>query len=208
MIDVAAGEQNPVEGPGPASRARICLVIKQVDLAPHVGASLEVMERDAKKMRGARPFVFTNLKIGSGGDTVVKLSPTKGGWGPECFRSHDISAARPISFRDARELIVAGGMAATRLAPTITSRNWPRSASRGRHPCRCSIATAVSNVVQTDRLEVLGPDNRVKSNQSSSHSLRAVGDGRRRPHRPQAETMGIALSSSFEARCWARRSGA
>ena len=53
-------------------------MINKIDLAPHVGASLEVMERDAKKMRGARPFVFTNLKTGSGVDTVVQLHPGQG----------------------------------------------------------------------------------------------------------------------------------
>src|SRR6188768_2867647 len=50
-----------------------------IDLAPYVGASLEVMERDAKKMRGTRPFVFTNLKTGSGIDTVVSFIQDKGG---------------------------------------------------------------------------------------------------------------------------------
>ena len=57
------------------------LVINKIDLAPYVGASLEVMERDAKKMRGARPFVFTNLKTGSGVDTVVNFIHDKGGLG-------------------------------------------------------------------------------------------------------------------------------
>jgi len=56
-------------------------VINKVDLAPHVGASLDVMERDAKKMRGARPFVFTNLKTGSGVDTVVRFIQDRGGLG-------------------------------------------------------------------------------------------------------------------------------
>ena len=56
-------------------------MINKIDLAPYVGASLEVMERDAKKMRGARPFVFTNLKTGSGVDTVVSFIQDKGGLG-------------------------------------------------------------------------------------------------------------------------------
>src|SRR6266704_3404092 len=65
VIDVAAGDKIPSKG-GPGITRSDLLVINKVDLAPHVGASLEVMERDARKMRGARPFVFTNLKTGSG----------------------------------------------------------------------------------------------------------------------------------------------
>jgi urease accessory protein len=49
------------------------LIINKIDLAPHVGASLEVMERDARKMRGERPFVFTNLKTGHGLDNVIEF---------------------------------------------------------------------------------------------------------------------------------------
>jgi urease accessory protein len=56
-------------------------VINKIDLAPYVGASLEVMERDAKKMRGQRPFVFTNLKTGSGVETVMQFIADKGGLG-------------------------------------------------------------------------------------------------------------------------------
>jgi urease accessory protein len=78
VIDVAAGDKIPSKG-GPGITRSDLLVINKVDLAPHVGASLEVMERDAKKMRGQRPFVFTNLKTGSGVDTVVKFIAAKGG---------------------------------------------------------------------------------------------------------------------------------
>src|SRR5437660_10323185 len=78
VIDVAAGDKIPSKG-GPGITRSDLLVINKIDLAPHVGASLEVMERDAKKMRGARPFVFTNLKIGSGVDTVVRFIQDKGG---------------------------------------------------------------------------------------------------------------------------------
>ncbi|HEV8095075.1 MAG TPA: urease accessory protein UreG, partial [Burkholderiales bacterium] len=60
VIDVAAGDKIPSKG-GPGITRSDLLVINKVDLAPHVGASLDVMERDAKKMRGPRPFVFTNL---------------------------------------------------------------------------------------------------------------------------------------------------
>jgi urease accessory protein len=80
VIDVAAGDKIPSKG-GPGITRSDLLVINKIDLAPHVGASLEVMERDARKMRGQRPFVFTNLKTGSGVDTVVKFIADKGGLG-------------------------------------------------------------------------------------------------------------------------------
>jgi len=72
VIDVAAGEKIPRKG-GPGIVKSDLLVINKIDLAPMVGASLEVMERDAKKMRGARPFVFTNLKTGQGLDVVIRF---------------------------------------------------------------------------------------------------------------------------------------
>ena len=65
MIDVAAGEKIPRKG-GPGITRSDLLVINKTDLAPFVGASLEVMEADTKRMRGDRPFVFTNLKSGEG----------------------------------------------------------------------------------------------------------------------------------------------
>jgi len=80
VIDVAAGDKIPSKG-GPGITRSDLLVINKVDLAPHVGASLEVMERDAKKMRGQRPFVFTNLKTGTGVDTVIQFIQHKGGLG-------------------------------------------------------------------------------------------------------------------------------
>ncbi|HYP97543.1 MAG TPA: urease accessory protein UreG [Polyangiaceae bacterium] len=69
VIDVAAGDKIPRKG-GPGITKSDLLIINKIDLAPHVGASLEVMDRDAKKMRGTKPFVFTNLKTGTGVDTV------------------------------------------------------------------------------------------------------------------------------------------
>ncbi len=65
VIDVAAGDKIPRKG-GPGITRSDLLVINKIDLAPHVGASLEIMERDARKRRGERPFVFTNMKTGEG----------------------------------------------------------------------------------------------------------------------------------------------
>jgi urease accessory protein len=70
VIDVAEGEKIPRKG-GPGITRSDLLVINKVDLAPHVGADLGVMERDARRMRGSRPFVFTNLKSGEGVDRIV-----------------------------------------------------------------------------------------------------------------------------------------
>ncbi|HEY4819908.1 MAG TPA: urease accessory protein UreG [Xanthobacteraceae bacterium] len=78
VIDVAAGDKIPSKG-GPGITRSDLLVINKIDLAPHVGASLEVMERDSKKMRGARPFVFANLRIGQGVDEIVRFIQEKGG---------------------------------------------------------------------------------------------------------------------------------
>lgn len=72
VIDVAAGDKIPRKG-GPGIMKSDLLIINKIDLAPHVGASLEVMDRDARKMRGARPFVFTNLKTGVGLDAVIEF---------------------------------------------------------------------------------------------------------------------------------------
>ena len=70
VIDVAAGEKIPRKG-GPGITRSNLLVINKIDLAPHVGADLSVMERDSRRMRGARPFVFTNLRTGEGVDTIL-----------------------------------------------------------------------------------------------------------------------------------------
>jgi urease accessory protein len=72
VIDVAEGEKIPRKG-GPGITRSDLLVINKIDLAPYVGASLEVMDRDARRMRGERPFVFTNLKAGEGLDLVVEF---------------------------------------------------------------------------------------------------------------------------------------
>jgi len=77
VIDVAAGDKIPRKG-GPGITKSDLLVINKIDLAPMVGASLEVMERDARRMRGARPFVFTNLKTGQGLESVIRFIETEG----------------------------------------------------------------------------------------------------------------------------------
>jgi len=80
VIDVAAGDKIPSKG-GPGITRSDLLVINKVDLAPHVGASLDVMERDARRMRGERPFVFTNLRSGEGVDEVTRFVEERGGLG-------------------------------------------------------------------------------------------------------------------------------
>ena len=77
VIDVAAGDKIPRKG-GPGIVKSDLLVINKIDLAPMVGASLEVMDRDAKKMRGARPFVFSNLKSGQGLADIVQFIEKEG----------------------------------------------------------------------------------------------------------------------------------
>lgn len=78
VIDVAAGEEIPRKG-GPAITKSDILVINKTDLAPYVGASLEVMDRDAKRMRGERPFVFASLRNREGVDKIVALLASVGG---------------------------------------------------------------------------------------------------------------------------------
>lgn len=78
VIDVSAGDKIPRKG-GPGITRSDLLVINKIDLAPLVGADLGVMDRDAKKMRGERPFVFTNIKIGSGVDDIAAFIIAKGG---------------------------------------------------------------------------------------------------------------------------------
>ena len=77
VIDVAAGDKIPRKG-GPGITKSDLLVINKIDLAPMVGASLEVMEHDAKRMRGERPFVFTNMKTGQGLDTIIRFIEVEG----------------------------------------------------------------------------------------------------------------------------------
>ena len=78
VIDVSAGDKIPRKG-GPGITRSDLLVINKIDLAPLVGASLEVMDRDARKMRGERPFLFSNLKSGQGLDEIIRFVVTAGG---------------------------------------------------------------------------------------------------------------------------------
>ena len=80
VIDVAAGDKIPSKG-GPGITRSDLLVINKIDLAPYVGASLDVMDRDAKKMRGQRPFVFANMRDGKGVEEIACFIEEKGGLG-------------------------------------------------------------------------------------------------------------------------------
>jgi urease accessory protein len=91
VIDVAAGDKIPSKG-GPGITRSDLLVINKIDLAPHVGASLEKMDTDARRMRGERPFVMTNLKKSEGLDRIIGFIESKGG----------LSVARPSKASDAR----------------------------------------------------------------------------------------------------------
>ena len=77
VIDVAAGDKIPRKG-GPGITRSDLLVINKIDLAPMVGASLEVMDRDARRMRGERPFVFSNLKTGEGLPAIASFVIERG----------------------------------------------------------------------------------------------------------------------------------
>jgi urease accessory protein len=80
VIDVAAGEKIPSKG-GPGITRSDLLVINKIDLAPYVGASLDNMERDTKRMRGTRPFIFSNLRAGKGVEEIARFIEDKGGLG-------------------------------------------------------------------------------------------------------------------------------
>src|ERR687890_1242730 len=78
VIDVSGGEKIPRKG-GPGITRSDLLVVNKIDLAPHVGASLQVMEEDSRRMRGARPFVFTNMRSGEGAEVVTRFVVEAGG---------------------------------------------------------------------------------------------------------------------------------
>jgi urease accessory protein len=77
VIDVAGGEKIPRKG-GPGITRSDLLIINKTDLAPHVGANLDIMAQDAKRQRGERPFVFTNLRSGEGVDAVMRFIREQG----------------------------------------------------------------------------------------------------------------------------------
>ena len=77
VIDVSAGDKIPRKG-GPGITKSDLLIINKIDLAPMVGASLEIMDRDAKKMRGERPFIFANMKTEQGVDEIIGFLETEG----------------------------------------------------------------------------------------------------------------------------------
>ena len=81
VIDVSAGDKIPRKG-GPGITRSDMLVINKIDLAPYVGASLEVMDRDSKKMRGERPFVFANIRAGHGVAEIAAFIEKQGGLSP------------------------------------------------------------------------------------------------------------------------------
>ena len=80
VIDVSAGDKIPRKG-GPGITRSDLLVINKIDLAPHVGASLEVMDRDSRKMRGGRPYVFANVRAGAGVGEIARFIERTGGLG-------------------------------------------------------------------------------------------------------------------------------
>ncbi len=81
VIDVSAGDKIPRKG-GPGITRSDLLVINKIDLAPHVGASLEVMDRDARRMRAGRPFVFANVRAGQGVEEIAGFIVRMGGLAP------------------------------------------------------------------------------------------------------------------------------
>jgi urease accessory protein len=87
VIDVSAGDKIPRKG-GPGITRSDLLVINKIDLAPLVGASLDVMDRDARRMRGERPFLFTNLKANEGVADIARFIEAKGGLTEDAARSH------------------------------------------------------------------------------------------------------------------------
>jgi len=94
VIDVAAGDKIPSKG-GPGITRSDLLVINKIDLAPHVGASLEKMDSDARRMRGERPFVMTNLKKSEGLDRIISFIEAKGGLEP----TSPSKAVKPVEAR-------------------------------------------------------------------------------------------------------------
>jgi len=87
VIDVAGGEKIPRKG-GPGITRSDLLIINKTDLAPHVGADLDVMARDARQQRGSRPFIFTNLRSGEGVTQVIDFIREQGLLGQTPHQEH------------------------------------------------------------------------------------------------------------------------
>src|SRR5262249_51378882 len=102
VIDVAAGDKIPSKG-GPGITRSDLLVINKIDLAPYVGASLDVMERDTKRRRGARPCVMTTLREGQGGAEIGRFVEQKGG-----LAGYFIRPPRPLRAERANRAACAG----------------------------------------------------------------------------------------------------
>jgi urease accessory protein len=94
VIDVAEGEKIPRKG-GPGITRSDLLVINKIDLAPMVGANLEVMEVDTRRMRQSRPFIFTNLKSGEGVEQIARFIVDRGGLHPRHVRGEPIAEPVP-----------------------------------------------------------------------------------------------------------------
>ena len=101
VIDVSAGDKIPRKG-GPGITRSDLLVINKIDLAPFVGASLEVMDRDARKMRGARPFVFANIRAGQGLAEIAAFIETQGGLQTPMSLQHPHVSARSAATKQPR----------------------------------------------------------------------------------------------------------
>ena len=156
VIDVAAGDKIPRKG-GPGITRSDLLVINKTDLAPLVGASLEIMDRDAKRMRGDRPFVFTNLKTGEGIDHIRDFVVTQGGLqrraSTSSSRRATSNAACRMASRPRERRGVRCGFASARHRATSGPRAFSVWRRRGRR-CRrrtlarasapCAITAAVS----------------------------------------------------------------
>jgi urease accessory protein len=99
VIDVAEGEKIPRKG-GPGITRSDLLVINKIDLAPHVGASLQVMDQDSKRMRAERPYVFSNLRTGEGVDAIVAFIVREGMLPAPSFRSENGNARTASSTVD------------------------------------------------------------------------------------------------------------
>ena len=150
VIDVAAGDKIPSKG-GPGITRSDLLVINKIDLAPHVGASLEKMDTDARRMRGERPFVMTNLKKSEGLDRIIGFIEAKGGLAARRrqakvelsgFGLTSLEATadlaqlfEPPVRRRARQARNLPDLRRNKTAPPRLSTLWPRQKTSAGKPC-------------------------------------------------------------------------